>query len=395
MEGGQGCLVGLQPIDKSRYSESHKITSKCTTVAHKGDNLERFIVGRQFLVVLVVFVINLMGSSVEGASVLGLPEWVNEVFLASGLAMILITIVLGQLTAQVNSANCMLDFINTYFMLFTVYVSLVIEASGLLHAVYLVQYMFSKISGEPVRSYEAPRSTAMKALFWFRVVISNAVLGFAFSVVLSAVINSQTTMWEGVPVYVSIILFFGLMCFVGLLEGMQIALFAVVNMREEELAHHSKAHRNCSLVFSGSNLQSFLIGRQICVTICMFLIARITTLDIEDGENNIFGVPDWVQTFFNTGLLGAVITTIVASLCWRIVASSFPVSFLSNPLVYGMIQLCLAFEASGVCSAAWLSAYVHRKAMRLRPDSEHLSDKQMVSIEMCASFETNMTCEEP
>ena len=49
------------------------------------------------------------------------------------------TIMIGQLTAQVNAANCMLDFINSYFMLFTNYVSLAIEFSGLLHSVYLVQ----------------------------------------------------------------------------------------------------------------------------------------------------------------------------------------------------------------------------------------------------------------
>eukprot|EP00586_Coscinodiscus_wailesii_P023381 CAMPEP_0172520188 /NCGR_PEP_ID=MMETSP1066-20121228/291853_1 /TAXON_ID=671091 /ORGANISM="Coscinodiscus wailesii, Strain CCMP2513" /LENGTH=804 /DNA_ID=CAMNT_0013302907 /DNA_START=405 /DNA_END=2819 /DNA_ORIENTATION=- len=376
MEGGQGSLVGLHPIDKNRYAHSHKITAKCTHVAHKGDNLERFIIGRQFLVVLVVFVINLMGSAADGASVLNLPEWANELFLASGLAMILITIVLGQLTAQVNSANCMLDFINTYFMLFTVYVSLAIEMSGLLHSVYLVQLLFSKITGEPVQSNEAPRSTLMSILFWLRVLVSIAVLGFSFAVTLSAVVNKQTTMWEGVPVYVSIILFFALMCFVGIMEGMQIALFAVVKTPEEDLVQHSRAYESCQLAFAGSNLQSLLIGRQICVTICMFIIARITTLDIGENDENIFGVSDGMQVVFDTGLLGAVITTIVASLCWRIVASSFPVSFLSNPLIYAMIRLCLWFEGSGLCSAAWVIARYQKVYIGLQPDEIYLNDAE-------------------
>jgi hypothetical protein len=138
MEGGQGCLVGLQPINKSLYAESHPVSHVCTTLSHKGDNMERFIIGRQFLVVLVVFVINMCGASIEDANVLGLSDSMTEIFLASGVAMILSTIILGQLTAQVNAANCMLDFINTYFMLFTTYVSLAIEMSGLLHSVYLV-----------------------------------------------------------------------------------------------------------------------------------------------------------------------------------------------------------------------------------------------------------------
>jgi len=112
-----------------------------------GDNMERFIVGRQFLVVLLVFVLNLMASSVANASVLGLPDIVGEVFLTSGLAVILVTIMIGQLTAQVNASYCMLDFLNNYFVLFTTYISLCIEWTGLLHSVYLIQMLFSRLTG--------------------------------------------------------------------------------------------------------------------------------------------------------------------------------------------------------------------------------------------------------
>ena len=148
MEGGQGCLVGLQPVDMDRYAQSHPRTWMNTKLAHKGDNMERFIVGRQFLVVLVVFVTNMMASAVDGASALGLPTVLNEVFLSTGVGIMMTTIMIGQLTAQINAANCMLDFINNYFMLFTVYFSLAIEASGLLHCVYLVNYLFSVVTGK-------------------------------------------------------------------------------------------------------------------------------------------------------------------------------------------------------------------------------------------------------
>jgi hypothetical protein len=356
MEGGQGCLVGLQPIDKAKYADSHPKTLKNTMIAHKGDNMERFIIGRQFLVVLVVFVSNLMASGIEDASVLGLPDVINDVFLSTGIALILITIMLGQLTAQVNGANCMLDFINNYFMLyFVTYVSLAIEMSGLLHSVYLVQIFFSKITGTPVESKEPPRSGIQNVFFWARVLFSSLVLAYAFAVTLSALFDGKTTMWDGIPSAVSVIVFFVLMCFVGMMEGMQIALFAVVNLPEEELKNHTVAYANCQLTFTGENLQAFLVGRQICVTVCMFVVARITTLDIEIGvDDNIFGVSDGIQEFFNTGLLGALITTIVASLAWRIIASSFPLAFLSNPLIYLIIRLCLLLEASGLCSAAWV-----------------------------------------
>jgi hypothetical protein len=154
IEGGQGALVGLQPIEKDSYADTHSVALKCTSLAHKGDNMQRYIVGRQLLVVLIVFVTNMMGSAVADAAVLGLSDTFNEIFLATGIAMILTTIILGQLTAQVNAANCMLDFINNYFMLFSTHLSLFIEFSGLLHSVYLVQIVFSKLTGQQIHSNE-------------------------------------------------------------------------------------------------------------------------------------------------------------------------------------------------------------------------------------------------
>ena len=334
--------------------------------------MERFIVGRQSLVVLVVFVINLMASTTEDADPLGLPNLVNEIFLGSGVAVILCTIMLGQLMAQVNAANCMLDFINNYFMLFTTYVSLAIEFSGLLHSVYVVQIIFSRITDKPIDSNELPRNTRQEIFFWGRVTFSLVCLGFSFAVTLVALFDGKTTMWSGVPAAGSVVMFFLLMAFVGMMEGMQIALFAVVNLPEEELKHHSIAYKNCQLTFSGQNLQAFLIGRQICVTLCMFVVARVTTLDYGETDKNLWGVSDGLQEFFNTGLLGALITTIVASLAWRIVASSFPLAFLSNPLIYLIIRLCIFLEASGVCSAAWVFGRWNKLLVGYQPDKVYL-----------------------
>jgi hypothetical protein len=333
--------------------------------------MERFIVGRQFLVVLVVFVTNMMASSVKDASVLGISDALTDSFLGSGIAVTLIAIMIGQ-SAQINAANCMLDFINTYFMLFTTYLSLALDMSGLLHSVYLVQILFSKITNTPIESTEPPRSGIQNLFFWARIVFSCVALGFSFTVTLSALANGQTTMYAGVPEVASILLLFILLGFIGMMEGMQIALFAVVNLPAKEIEKHPMAFKSCELTFSGSNLQAFLIGRQMCVTLCMFIVARITSCDVDAGEETIFGVSDSIQNFFNTGLLGAVITTIVGSLAWRIVASSFPVAFLSNPLVYAMIRLCLFVEASGVCSAAWLLALLHKQVIGYQLDEVYI-----------------------
>merc|ERR1712238_271021 len=100
----------------------------------------------------------------------------------------------------------------------------------------------------------------------------------------------------------------------------------------------------------------------------------------ELGENNIFGVGDGFQEFLDTGLLGAIILTIIGSLAWRVIASSFPLLFMSNPLVYVIIRACFIIESTGVCSVAWLIALVCKKIFRLKSGDEYLNNDDDVAV---------------
>ena len=62
MEGGLNCMVGLKPINKLVYRKTHPRTHKITSLANKGDNLERFIVGRQYLDLMCVLLTNILCS---------------------------------------------------------------------------------------------------------------------------------------------------------------------------------------------------------------------------------------------------------------------------------------------------------------------------------------------
>ena len=92
VEGGQCSMVGLPPIDRELYRESHKITYQICSLGHKGDNLDRYLMGRQFMVIFINFTISLCGSPVKDengndADVLGLGDLVKNIFLGSGLAV--------------------------------------------------------------------------------------------------------------------------------------------------------------------------------------------------------------------------------------------------------------------------------------------------------------------
>jgi len=388
MEGAQASLVRLAPIKKSRYGNSHPFAYVSTSYIHKEGNLERFIVGRQFLLVLAVFVTNLLAGSIVGANVLGLPELLKLIFVDSGVALILITVMVGQLMAQVNASQSMLDTINNSFVLYFVsYASMTVEASGLLHATYLVQIVYAKVIGNKNNETppeESQRTLLQKVSFWARVAFSCALLAFAFASVLAALFANKTTVWKGIPSVVSVMLFVLLMIFVGMLEGMQIAILAVSKLPEEALSQHEIAKKNCDLALKEANLQAFLIGRQMLVTACMFVVARTTGMAVEIGQGkNIFGVSDGIQeSLFNSNILAAFVTTIAASLVWRVVASSSPISFLSHRAIYYILWLCLIVEASGLCSAVSLLSRIQSNLCRFKSDEEYIGEKEAEVVDL-------------
>lgn len=62
VEGGQCSMVGLPPVNRELYKESHPITYQICSLGHKGDNLDRYLMGRQFMVIFINFTINLCGA---------------------------------------------------------------------------------------------------------------------------------------------------------------------------------------------------------------------------------------------------------------------------------------------------------------------------------------------
>jgi silicon transporter len=380
IEGQQASLVGLPPVDPELYKDTHPVTYLNAACAFLGDNLDRYLMGRQFMVLLVVFIINLCAApSSADADVLGMPQWLKTIFLDVGLGMIIFTCQLGQLTTQVNASHCMLDFINNYFALFTLYFAMCVEFSGVMHASYLIQNVLSLLSGKPIHSNEEPKKGFTFLFFWGRVLMSLAILGFSLAVVISALFQGRTMMavkYPSVSEGASVFLFFFLMCIVGMLEGMQIAFFAVAKLPESERGTSFFGRKTCDLLFKGNgqNLPGFMIGRQLTVVASFFIVASITSMNIQPGnvDGNIFGVSDGAQAFLNLGFHAAVITTILASITWQLAASAFPIAFLNNPATYVLLCFALFLEWTGLCAGAWVLARIMKKALKYEYDEVYV-----------------------
>lgn len=376
VEGGQASLVGLEPVDNQLYKESHPKAFKCTNITNYGENLDKYLLGRQFMVVIVVFCVNISGGPIDNATLWGIPSWVLGIMFQGGLAMIMLTCNVGQLMSQVNASLCMLDYTNNYFALLTLYVAMAIEFSGLLHASYIVQMLVNAFAGKKLKSKEESRnSNIFQNIFFFvRCLISLAILCFSLAVTMEALFNDKTTMWDGVPAWLAVIIFFILLCIVGMLEGMQIAFFAVAKIPASERGDSVFAKKTCELLFRGEgyNMPAFMVGRQLCVVSCMFFVARVTTVSIPEGGNNIFNVSQGLQEFFNLGFLGAFITTIIGSISWQLVAATFPIAFLSNPFTYILLRICLFLEGTGLCQASWVMAAVHKRIANFQRDEVYI-----------------------
>jgi hypothetical protein len=55
-----------------------------------------------------------------------------------------------------------------------------------------------------------------------------------------------------------------------------------------------------------------------------------------------------------------------------LVASAFPIAFLSNPITYVLLRWCLFLEATGICQGAWVLAAIHKKIAGFQRDEVYI-----------------------
>merc|ERR1712226_10219 len=87
MEGLQIALVELKKLNPDYYKTSHPTAYKLGQLACKGDNIERFLMGRQVFVVCSVFFAAKL-TTIHGTTdgfLFCVPDWVQAVFLETGL----------------------------------------------------------------------------------------------------------------------------------------------------------------------------------------------------------------------------------------------------------------------------------------------------------------------
>lgn len=77
LEGAQVSIVGLSTVDIETFKGTHPQSYEVCKIVHAGANVERFIVGRQFLILFVVFLTTRMAGHSKNR-VLGTEDFGNN-----------------------------------------------------------------------------------------------------------------------------------------------------------------------------------------------------------------------------------------------------------------------------------------------------------------------------
>jgi len=139
MEGLQIALVELKRQNPDTYRQTHPAAYRLGQVAGQGDNIERFLMGRQVFVVCLVFFAAKL-TTIHGRSETGetdflfyVPAWVQAVFLETGLLACVVVVIVAQLMPQIVASLYPVQFLELVVMRPAYYACIGLELCGFTH----------------------------------------------------------------------------------------------------------------------------------------------------------------------------------------------------------------------------------------------------------------------
>ena len=148
MEGLQIALVELKRQEPESYKNSHPKAYRLGQYAMQGDNVERFLMGRQVFVVCCVFfaakLTTIHGNS-ESGFLFYVPDWVQALFLETGLLACVVVVIIAQLMPQIVASLYPTQFLELMVMRPAYWACIILEASGVTHICWVLGWLMSKV----------------------------------------------------------------------------------------------------------------------------------------------------------------------------------------------------------------------------------------------------------
>eukprot|EP00756_Hemistasia_phaeocysticola_P052224 Hpha_TRINITY_DN27430_c0_g1::TRINITY_DN27430_c0_g1_i1::g.193791::m.193791 len=145
LEGSQVPLISLARGSQAEVAQldgTHPRAYKACRLCHGEGMLERYLLGREFLKLVVYFLLAKLTKSNGTTSPLSLPGFFADLG-KTGLIASIPVVLLGQLITQMAAAREPIAFLSFPLVLpLAVWPSLAVERTGIVHAAYLLKAMF-------------------------------------------------------------------------------------------------------------------------------------------------------------------------------------------------------------------------------------------------------------
>ena len=359
LEGLQVCILAVEKYSPNKLRESHPRAYKLIKSVRTGNNVERFLIGRQFF---TIFVMTLMAqvTSFPGISHLGINSIVWFIFIQTGLPGAIVVTTIGSLQPQLLAARDPWKFLNLYGCNSVLQLCYGLEVSGICtHFAWMLIAILRKtlfISDSKPRSHEPEQTWTFYIVEGFKYLLSTVVLVSYCSYLMWG-------MWTGeailpVPAIAVFLIYSGCILFLAFLEGLQVAMLVA---EESDLTPFAESKpRACALMKranTGKNVRRFLIGRQFFVIFIVFLINQCTIFP----DISHLGIPDVIWFILvQLGLPTALNVLCFAQLPAQLLGNQDPMMFMNRPGPFFTLEVCLFTEMTGIAHFAWVATSISK-----------------------------------
>lgn len=399
-------VIAIEKWDMEQYKDKYPRAYKCWLLANNPQRVQKFIVGRQFYVIFVVFLIAQITSfPYIPKDFAGLPPTLILVLLQTGLPGIALVLTYGQLVSQLFVEEFTLQFMNLYGCYFCMQLAFGAEFIGIPNFSWLLFHGSSRLfcgkvreakkiikerrSSEALIEMEQSAKLAEVAKAkraedglsepeeadniergaHFVALQSKEPFGWAdylrFTWSTFATLGSLGIILWGIsekayvlPVEVPGAYIIAILMMINLwyLEGLMIAIVGTQYWDPETFRHvYPRAYRIHKLVNLPDNVKRFIIGRQFFTVLTNFLLAQIFTF--ANFEN-----PGWPPALFyiiiESGLVGVLTVLSFSQLCPELLAAQYPLRFMDLYYSYSIVWISLALDFIGVGHCAWSVYYI-------------------------------------
>jgi hypothetical protein len=353
LEGLQVAILAVEHTDPARYEETHPRAFKLISSVKKGNNVERFLVGRQFF---TIFVMTLMAqvTSFPDISHLGINSVVWFIFIQTGLPGAMVVTTIGSLQPQLLAAKDPWKFMDLYGAYSVLQLCYGLEVTGI--CTHFAWMLITILRNTVFVTDEAPKSHE-KEMTPFDYAVEGLKYLVSFTVIMTYCIYLQFGIWTGeavLPVhFIAVFLVFcGCFLFLAHLEGLQVAILVAEPKDLEPIKDsHPRAYALMKRATFEKNVRRFLIGRQFFVIFVVFLINQCTIFP----DITHFGINSAVWfVFVQLGFPTALNVLCFAQLPAQLLGNQDPTLFMNR---YGprlTLEVCLFTEMTGLAHFSWV-----------------------------------------